>query len=83
MQSHSGIDVAASAVANIEEVPHTAGDAPRPPWRRTLRKIVLGIITQYVIIAATVGLSLAATLHYYVTPQIVGRFEAIAKALKH
>jgi hypothetical protein len=45
--------------------------------------VLLGIITQYIIIAAAVGLSLAATLHYYVTPQIVGTFEAIAKALKH
>ena len=85
MQSQPEIDIdaATDVVADITEIPRAAADKPPSPWLRALRRVLLGIITQYIIIAATVGLSLAATLHYYVTPQIVGTFEAIAKALKH
>jgi hypothetical protein len=84
MPSHSEMDVdtAPNAVADIADVPRAATDTPRSLWPRILRKLLLGIITQYIIIAATVGLSLAATLHYYVTPQITAQFEAIAKALQ-
>jgi hypothetical protein len=58
--------------------------AAKPPKvrRRGLRAILLALITQYVIIATVVGLSLAAMLRYLVTPQIVARFEAIEAALK-
>jgi hypothetical protein len=57
---------------------------PRPPKarRRPLRRILLALATQYVIIATIVGLSVAATLHYLVTPQVVAQFEAIEAALK-
>ena len=82
MQSDSDTDAAANAVTDLAEVPRTAADRPPPPWLRALRGILLGIITQYIIIATTVGLSLAATLRYYVTPQITANFEALAKALK-
>jgi len=33
-------------------------------------------------VALLVGLSVAATLRYFVTPQIVAKFEAIATALR-
>ena len=84
MQSHPDIDVdaATNAAADVAEIPRAAAVTPPSPWLRALRKVLLGIITQYIIIAATVGLSLAATLHYYVTPQVTAQFEAIAKALK-
>jgi hypothetical protein len=84
MPSHPDIDMdaAANSRADVAHIPSAASDKPRSPWLRALRKVLLGIITQYIIIAATVGLSLAATLHYYVTPQIVAQYEAIARALK-
>ena len=50
--------------------------------RRRLRSIVLALTTQYTIVAMLVGLTVASTLHYLVTPQIVEKFEAIAAALK-
>ena len=58
--------------------------AVKPPKvrRRVLRAILLALMTQYVIIATVVGLSVAATLHYLVTPQIVAKFEAIEAAFK-
>ena len=58
--------------------------AAKPPKvrRRGLRAILLALMTQYAIIATIVGLSLAAMLHYLVTPHIVARFEAIEAALK-
>jgi len=39
-------------------------------------------MAQYTIVAIIVSLSVAATLHYLVTPQIVAQFEMIAAALK-
>jgi hypothetical protein len=58
--------------------------AAKPPKirRRRLRAILLALMTQYAIIAMIVGLSVAATLHYLVTPQIVAKFEAIEAAFK-
>ena len=50
--------------------------------RRPLRRILLALATQYVIIATIVGLSVAATLHYLVTPQVVAQFEAIEAAFR-
>ena len=55
---------------------------PKKERRRPLRRILLALATQYVIIATIVGLSVAAALHYLVTPQIVAKFEAIEAALK-
>ena len=56
----------------------------RPPKvrRRPLRRILLALATQYVIIATIVVLSVAATLHYLVTPQVVAQFEAIEAAFR-
>lgn len=51
--------------------------------RRRLRAVLFAALTaQYTIVAAIVSVSVAVTLHYMVTPQIVARFEAIAAALK-
>ena len=55
---------------------------PLKARRRPLGAILLALATQYVIIATIVGLSLAATMHYVVTPQVVAQFEAIEAALK-
>jgi hypothetical protein len=59
--------------------------AAQPPRlrRRRLRAILLAVFTaQYTIVAILVSLSVAGTLRYFVTPQIVDKFEAIAAALK-
>ena len=58
-----------------------AASAPKVR-RRRLRAILLAMMTQYVIIATIVGLSVAATLRYLVTPQVVAQFEAIEAAFK-
>lgn len=55
---------------------------PRGHLRR-LGRMLLAFAAQYIIVALLVGLSVAATLRYFVTPQIVARFEAIATALRH
>ena len=48
-----------------------------------MRAILLAVFTaQYTIVAILVSLSVAGTLRYLVTPQIVEKFEAIAAALK-
>ena len=55
---------------------------PQKVRRRPLRRILLALVTQYVIIATIVGLSVTATLHYLVTPKVVAQFEAIEAAFK-
>lgn len=55
---------------------------PQKPRRRPLRRILLTLATQYVIIAGIVGLTVAVTLHYLVTPQVVAQFETIERAFK-
>ena len=50
--------------------------------RRPLRTILLALLTQHIIIAGAVGLTVAVTLHYCVTPQIVATFETLEAALK-
>lgn len=50
--------------------------------RRPLRAILLALLTQYLIIAGMVGLTVAVTLHYWVTPRIVATFETIEAAFK-
>jgi hypothetical protein len=56
----------------------------RPPRgrRRPLRAILLALLTQYMIIAAIVGVTVATTLHYLVTPKIVATFETLEAAFK-
>lgn len=60
-----------------------AAAVPRQARQRPLRRILLTLLTQYVIIATVVGLSLAATLHFVVTPKIVAQFEVIEAAFRH
>jgi len=55
---------------------------PQKARRRPLRRILLTLATQYVIIASIVGLTVAVTLHYLVTPQVVAQFEAIEAEFK-
>jgi len=55
---------------------------PRRARRHPLRRVLLALLTQYVIIATVVGLSVAATLHYVVTPKVVAQFEAIEAAFR-
>ena len=82
MTSPGEIDAAASPFAEADVVSLAAADRPPRFWRRALRWVLLAIIAPYVIVATCVGLSVAATLHYFVTPQIVATFEAIDRALK-
>jgi hypothetical protein len=58
-----------------------ASGAPKPR-RRRLRSILLALMAQYTIVAMLVGLTVAATLHYLVTPQVVAQFEAIEAAFR-
>ena len=60
----------------------TAASAPKRR-SRFLRAALLIFTAQYTITAVLVGASVAATLRYLVTPEIVARFEAISAALKH
>lgn len=59
-----------------------AGARPPKVRRRPLRAILLALLTQYIIIACSVGLTVAVTLHYWVTPQIVATFETLEAAFK-
>ncbi|WFU17383.1 hypothetical protein [Bradyrhizobium sp. CB3481] len=59
-----------------------AGFRPPKARRRPLRTILLALLTQYLIIATLVGVTVAVTLHYRVTPQIVATFETLEAALK-
>ena len=70
------------SATDSEEAAILAVAKPPKVRRRRLRRILLAMMTQYVIIATVVGLSVAATLHYLVTPQIVAKFEAIEAAFK-
>ena len=81
MPSHSDMHIAENATSEIEETPGAAADRRGSLWLRVLRGVLLGMLTQYIIIAATVGLPLAAALRYYVTPLLLANFEAVAKAL--
>jgi hypothetical protein len=55
----------------------------KPPQRpRYLRMFLLAIFAQYTIISIVVGVTVAGTLRYLVTPQITAKFEALAAALK-
>jgi hypothetical protein len=77
-----------SAVENLQVSAVEANSAPispagRPPERpRYLRMILLAIFAQYTIVSLVVGLSVAGTLHYFVTPQITAKFQALSDALK-
>jgi hypothetical protein len=66
-----------------EEIPiQAAGRPPRVRWRRVGMILLAIFVTQYTITTLVVGLSVAGTLRYFVTPQIVAKFEALAVALK-
>ena len=56
--------------------------AAKPKARRGVRAILLALLAQYVIVAGLVGATVAATLHYLVTPQIVATFETLEAAFK-
>jgi len=58
------------------------GRAPKTR-RRRLRAVFVAVLTaQYTLVAIAVSLTVAGTLRYLVTPQIVAKFEAIEAALK-
>jgi cytochrome c-type biogenesis protein CcmE len=66
-----------------EETPLlVAAQRPRSRLRRLLMVVLAILVAQYTITSLIVGVSVAATLHYFVTPQIVAKFEALAIALK-
>ena len=66
-----------------EELPiQAASQPPRRRWRRVGVIVLTIFVTQYTVTTLLVGPSVAGTLHYFVTPQIVAKFEAIATALR-
>ncbi len=65
-----------------EQAPPLIANARPERARVYLRMILLAMLAQYTIVSLVVGLSVAGTLRYFVTPQIVARFEALADALK-
>jgi hypothetical protein len=66
-----------------EETPLlAAAQPPRSRLRRLLMVVLAVLAAQYTITSIIVGVSVAATLRYFVTPQIVAKFEALAVALK-
>jgi hypothetical protein len=76
-------EVVVASPGEAAEAPQAVADQTRRGWPRLLRIVLLVVFSQYLIIALGVGLSFAATLRYYVTPQLLATFEAVAKALKH
>ena len=57
--------------------------APRVPKHRPrrLRAVLALFLVQYTMVAIVVSLTVAGTLRYLVTPQIVTKFELIGAAL--
>ena len=70
-----------STVEDEDAFIRAAASVPKARPRR-LRAILAVLAAQYVVVAIVVGLAIAATLRYLVTPQIVAKFELIAAALK-
>lgn len=68
-------------MSTVEEDALLTGAKP-PKARRRLRSILLALLTQYLMVATLVGLTVAVTLHYWVTPQIVATFETLEAAFK-
>ncbi|WP_315786355.1 hypothetical protein [Bradyrhizobium sp. SZCCHNPS1003] len=66
-----------------------ASDAPPPVAARTaerprshwLRRVTLLLAAQYVIVLV-IGVAAASTVRAFVLPEVAGRFEALAAALK-
>jgi hypothetical protein len=73
----------AASPGEAEAAAQALAEPTRRIWPRVLRIVLLVVFSQYLIIALGVGLSLAATLRHYVTPQLLATFEAVTKALKH
>jgi hypothetical protein len=72
-----------STIEQDDDAPLTIATPRRRGRLRRIAGIVLmAFIAQYTIIALVVGLSVAATLRYLVTPQIVATFVALSDALK-
>lgn len=70
-------------MSTIEDDDALLADAKPPKARpRGLRAILLALLVQYVIVAGLVGVTVAVTLHYLVTPQIVATFETLEAAFK-
>lgn len=66
-----------------QETPLLAAERrPRRRLRRLLMVVLAVLAAQYTITSIIVGVSVAATLRYFVTPQIVAKFEALSIALK-
>jgi len=70
------------SIEGVEVTTFSGGTTRKAPRRRLRRLLLAAFTAQYTLIAIGVGLPLAATLHYIVTPQIVGKFQAVATALK-
>jgi hypothetical protein len=83
--SEDRVSIAEEQISSVEDQDDLIAAPARAPKRRPgrLRAAAFAMLTaQYTIIAIIVGASLASTLRYLVTPQIITKFEAITVALK-
>jgi hypothetical protein len=71
----SSVDDEAAIIAAIAR-------APKARPHRILTMLLAVLTAQYTLVTIIVSLSVAATLHYLVTPQIVAQFEMVLAALK-
>lgn len=71
-----------STIEQDDTPPLIATPRPRSRLRRIGGMVLMSFIAQYTLVALVVGSSVAATLYYLVTPQIVATFMALSDALK-
>ena len=69
-------------MSTLEDEDALPAAGPPKVRRRGLRRILPALLTQYLMIATLVGLTVAVTLHCLVTPQVVGTFETLEAAFK-
>jgi hypothetical protein len=71
-----------STLEHDDAPPPIATPRPRSRLRRIGAMVLMALIAPYTLIALVAGLSVAATLRYLVTPQIVATFVALNDALQ-
>ncbi|MBI5262922.1 MAG: hypothetical protein HY852_14005 [Bradyrhizobium sp.] len=84
VEAGQSADCACDVLIDVATAPTTVSSrVVRPgPLRRLLRLALTILTAQYTLIAVGTGLSVAATVKYVVSPQVMARFEAISTALK-
>ena len=65
----------------VSDTPPGSTRAAKRPRSRWMRRVALLLAAQYVVVLL-IGIAAASTVRAYVLPEVVGRFEALAAALK-